>query len=344
LRLLKNTKLPSIEYTVRPASSSDAEEIVALLKTCLGTSNVPRTLEFWEWKHVKNPFGNSATLVAEKEGKIIGIRVFARWLWHSGDYEIPTVRAVDTATHPDWRGAGIFSHLTSTLLAQMKSENVSFVFNTPNNISLGGYLKLGWHHVTRLPIWIRPLRPFRMVLKLLFKSQSESDPETSNNVEAALREDILQRCQESMLKDTRLHTKRLSAYLKWRYADIPGFQYHANSRMEGDAAALIISRTRTRHGLKELSLSEVMVSPDSAGIGLGTDLLKEELSASSANYAVAIAADNTPEQRVLRNLKFIQLKKKGPILVLNQLNKQKLNLDVLSWSNWRCSIGDLEIF
>ena len=65
-----------------------------------------RPAEFFRWKHLENPFGRSFMLVAEADGRIVGLRAFMRWEFVAGDGAFRAVRAVDTATHPDYPGAG----------------------------------------------------------------------------------------------------------------------------------------------------------------------------------------------------------------------------------------------
>ena len=68
------------------------------------------------------------------------------------------LRAVDTATHPDHRGIGIFSMLTDQALHELRGQ-AELVFNTPNGRSLPGYLKMGWRTVGRIPVAVRVRRP-----------------------------------------------------------------------------------------------------------------------------------------------------------------------------------------
>src|SRR5205085_8985863 len=121
------TPVTSIAHlSTRPVTPADTDEIMLLLETCLGKSDIPRTREFWEWKHYKNPFGISPAIVAVHENRIIGLRIFVRWQWNAAEQTFPAVRAVDTLTHPEWRGKGIFSYLTKQLVEQMKDSGVSF--------------------------------------------------------------------------------------------------------------------------------------------------------------------------------------------------------------------------
>ncbi len=64
----------------------------------------------------------------------------------AGRHAVRAVRAVDTATHPDHQGRGIFSTLTPTRSRRCGSR-ADLVFNTPNEKSLPGYLKMGWQIV-----------------------------------------------------------------------------------------------------------------------------------------------------------------------------------------------------
>ena len=149
---------PSAMPMVRAATADDTPEILNLISTSYQRQNGPSSLGYWLWKHEQNPFGVSPCLVATSDGRIVGVRVFLRWVWCSGDRTVRAVRAVDTATLPEWRGRGIFSRLTMRLVEQMQDEGVRFIYNTPNGKSMPGYLKMGWAPVTKIPLWVRPVR------------------------------------------------------------------------------------------------------------------------------------------------------------------------------------------
>ena len=143
--------------TIRRASDADLDEIIAVGAAALGWKPNEPNSELFRWKHVDNPFGASPIWLAEIDGQIAGYRAFMRWelvdasgrLWRA-------VRAVDTATHPDFQRRGIFSRLTMHAVEEMRDEGGDIVFNTPNTQSRPGYLKMGWIDVGRLPVAIRP--------------------------------------------------------------------------------------------------------------------------------------------------------------------------------------------
>ena len=94
-----------------------------------------------------------------------GFRAFLRWEWEREDIVQRAVRTVDTATDPDYQGRGIFTKLTMHALDEMRADDVDFVFNTPNDQSRPGYLKMGWQVAGRAGTSMRLLRP-RSVVKL----------------------------------------------------------------------------------------------------------------------------------------------------------------------------------
>ena len=145
--------------SLRPYREEDESAVLELLDASLGGGPVGRRPpSFFRWKHMSNPFGRSFMLVAEDDGRIVGLRAFMRWRFQAGDRELLAVRAVDTATHPDYQGQGIFSRLTLAALDELGGQ-VDLVFNTPNEKSLPGYLKMGWRPVGQVPIRVRVRHP-----------------------------------------------------------------------------------------------------------------------------------------------------------------------------------------
>jgi GNAT superfamily N-acetyltransferase len=341
------------DYLVRPLEEEDKPEILNLLRGSLGEGSIPRDRDYWDWKHVASPFGSSPALVAVSGDRIIGLRVFMRWMWQSGDREIMAVRAVDTATHPDWQGRGIFTRLTQDLVERMRSEGVAFVFNTPNDQSRPGYLKMGWTRVGRISLWVRarhPLRVSRVALTQRGRASSP-DPDPSDmkerfrSIHELLDEPVFRTILESdSSDDDRFRTRRSMDYLRWRYSSIPGFRYFASWRWEGEGGAAIIFHLRQRGDARELRICEVFVGPRSDSIRLAAGLIRQATRNAKADYAAAMSAADTPERAVLWSAGFLPAPRTGPVFTVRCLVPLPLIPDPIRRSSWKLGIGDLEVF
>ena len=121
---------------IRAGIPEDTNSIIELLKKSLGESTIPKSEALWNWKHIKNPFGKSYILLAEENSELIGVRAFMQWKWLWKGKIYKTVRAVDTATHPEHQGKGVFKKLTLQQAEICKKDGVDFIFNTPNKTKI----------------------------------------------------------------------------------------------------------------------------------------------------------------------------------------------------------------
>lgn len=340
----------SLEF--RLAGPDDRDDILELVRISLGEGTVPRSLDYWRWKHEENVFGPSATLVATAQAELVGLRTFMRWRWRSGDASISAVRAVDTATHPDWRGKGIFSKLTLTLLETMKDERVAFVFNTPNEKSRPGYLKMGWENVGRPTIWIRPVRPASLILGLRGSTGAASDE--GADMSSHVGQDPMALCEahdlEGFLGDietprSRLCTPMTPEYLKWRYARVPELPYRAVWELQGETGAAVVFRMRSRGSMRELRLCEILVGRGRPSRKVARDLIGDLVRSTSADYASAMSPRGCRSAPVLGRVGFLPVPRLGPILTVRPVaTGPRETPDPTHRSSWRVSIGDLELF
>lgn len=329
-------------FAIREYAPDDETAVVDLLNIALGTGRAfERSAAFFRWKHHDNPFGRSLMLLADDD-RIVGLRAFLRWQFRAGDRTILGVRAVDTATHPEYQRMGIFSRLTSACLEQARAGGVHLVFNTPNQFSMPGYLKLGWTQVGRALMFVRPLRPGRIARSVL--GSRPSDPGTSDqwrSVDDLVRNDagvtdLLAR-DDARLADG-VRTARSAVFLAWRYARVPSLRYGAHWVGDGAPHAAVIFRMNRRRGLNELMVSELLIGDERDG----RRALRETLAMTRADYAVAHCAWGSAHRRVLISAGFIPVPG-GPHLTVRPL-ADRLGFDPTSFSAWRLALGDLEIF
>ena len=344
----------SAPLTTRLATDADIPAILELVSRSLGEGNIPRSIDYWRWKHVDNPFGRSPCLLSEADGRIAGLRAFMRWSWSSAGRPVPAVRAVDTATHPDWRGKGIFSRLTLALVEQMKAEGVAFVFNTPNAQSRPGYLKMGWTSLGRTSLRVRLARPLRVARTVVRRGPRDAVSDDGGDSDwgsgfANAAELLTQRGVDALFDaapddDPRLVTRTTREYVSWRYAAIPGFRYFAAWTLESDARAAVLFRLKRQGPLRELRVCDLIVGREPRSRAAASALLRRVVRRSGADYGAAMAAAGTREYTALWRAGFLPAPRVGPIFTTRPLATGVSPVDPTSMENWRLTIGALELF
>jgi GNAT superfamily N-acetyltransferase len=326
----------------------DEPAVLDLMRESLGEGSVPRTAEFWQWKHERNPFGTSPVLVAEADGRLVGLRAFMRWAWASGTQTYSTVRAVDTATHPDYRGRGIFKRLTLQLRDEMAEEGAAFVFNTPNGQSRPGYLKMGWSYVGRPTLWVRPVRPLRLLRARLGEGVGgEEGPPPPVGAPRAV--EVLEQWGDGVPSQApaggaRLHTSCTGDYLTWRYAEVPGLAYYALSEGDGASRACLFVRARQRGALRELRVCDVVVGPTRAARRSLRRLLRAAPDVAEVDVVIGMASGSATLRLAFLASGYLPAPRTGPILTTHPLELAPGAPDPCHLSAWGASIGALELF
>lgn len=338
------------DYQIRRMTAEDEPAVLDLMRVSLGEGSIPRTAAYWWWKHGLNPFGTSPVLVAEANGGLVGLRAFMRWTWAIGTRRYSAVRAVDTATHPNHRGQGIFKRLTLQLRDAMAAEGVAFVFNTPNAQSRPGYVRMGWSVAGQPTLWMRPVRPVRLIAGLrrggLSGPEGEPPPIEAAGAGTLLGDDasasILSMAHQSY--SAGYHTRSSLAALRWRYGGVPGFEYVAHRSGEGESGALAFARTRQRGGIRELRICDLVVGASPVARTHARRVLRDLSRAADVDMVVALPPDIPGGKRLLLEAGFLPVPRSGPIVTVLPMNLPVGAPDPTSLANWRPSIGDLELF
>lgn len=313
--------------TIRKALISDIPEMVNVLKKSMGDFDLQVSENIWNFKHIQNPFGESFVLVAGEDGKIIGIRALMRWQWQIGEQLFFTFRAVDTATDPQHQGKGIFKKLTLSAVDAAKENGEHFIFNTPNDKSRPGYLKMGWEPVGKLSVALQPSYSF---LNPRGGNKNYATHEEATELE---RETLCSTWNQKLRASKALFTPKSSNFLKWRYENNPLQKYEVISTPNYYLAVYV----KKRKGLKELRIAECifMDAESEKTIFKAVEKLAMKFGVHVISYSLQVMKS-----------KSLALKGNfGPILTLRDLNlTAKEKMEFLQVESWCYSLGDLELF
>jgi GNAT superfamily N-acetyltransferase len=338
----------AVDIGIRPYEDADEARVLGLLDDALGGGPAGRrTAELFRWKHMENPFGRSMMLIAEADGRIVGLRAFMRWRFRSGSRVLSAVRAVDTATHPDHQGRGIFSRLTREALEILKDDS-DLVFNTPNDKSLPGYLKLGWVEVGTIPTSIRVMRPLAFARGVRSVRSTEQPSREAPEVYAEKAVDLLrdEEAVRGLLEDARstearLHTPVDLPFLRWRYADAPLLDYRAIAASSGGRLrGVVFFRLRPRGELWELAVADVITARgDRSG---ARRLVRAAVSACQADHAMSIVPAGSSVRGAFARAGFVPSRR--GVLMVTRLLQPEIDPDPRSIDSWAPTLGTLEVF
>jgi GNAT superfamily N-acetyltransferase len=320
---------------IRNASAADRSAIVNLLKASLGESMIPKSEALWQWKHEDNPFGSSYVLLAEENDQLIGLRAFLQWQWQNNQGIYKAVRAVDTATHPDHQGKGLFKKLTLQAAEDCKLNGIDFVFNTPNEKSRPGYLKMGWIDQGPMPVSIKPVRPATILFRKL-RGAKASDESYLSIADWS----ILPELPEPISNiDQQLRTVISKSYIQWRYAINPLFPY---SFITDHKSYLLVYRIKSHGPIRELRIADIFALHTS----IDEQHLRKQFSKTLSLQKADIASISYPNLKFWNKaFGFLFIKTKGPLVTLKQLAIDDTAFgNIKQNTTWNYSLGDMELF
>ena len=328
------------DLEIRRAGPDDVGAIVALCQAALGWDPADPNEAFFRWKHLENPAGPSPMWVATDQGRLVGVRVFLRWRFVSGaGRELDAVRAVDTATHPDAQGRGVFSRLTRHALDELRDEGVDFVFNTPNDQSRPGYLKMGWQVVGRVPVAVRPRSPRALLAMARARVPAQKwslatpagRPAPRVLADRSALDELLGRLAPADGRADGLATRRDGEHLGWRYGFAP-LRYRAVVAPGGPAHGVAVFRVRRRGEATEAAVCELLAPDPSTARGL----IGQVAAATGADYLIAAASASAAPR-----LGLVPMPTQGPILTWREVAPGTRCPPLAAWS---LALGDVELF
>ena len=308
---------------IRNSIPEDIPAIVALLQLSLGENLIKKSENTWNFKHVVNPFGVSHVLLAYENDILVGVRAFMKWQWQLGNEVWTAYRAVDTVTHPDYQGKGVFKKLTLQALDDIQEEGDTFVFNTPNENSRPGYLKMGWQIIDSIELAV--ILTILYVIPYFF-----SKVKLENTISTAQLKQLCIAHNLDLTKRKVIFTPKSVAYLKWRYEENPLQEYIIFSSND----FYLVFYIKKHRFSNELRVVET----------IGSNFYHKKMQKAILCYAFQKRCwVITTANKDLFGCKIYG--KFGPKLTIKSLTKDSDFINTAyTIQNWQYSLGDLELF
>jgi len=271
-------------WSTRAYKEGDEHAIFELRKAAYPSVEVDQQtwLERWHWMYRENPAGNAKVWLAEVGDRIVGQSAVIPVRMKCGREVVTGFQSIDTLTHPDYRGQGIYTTLAQQAYAEAASEGMHVGYRFPNRNSHPiAVKKLDWFDVAQRRIMFKPCnwrnivalkirnRPLSWVtaigaglaFSLATLTRSRRPPVgagvTVGEVDSF--DDRINTFWDRVCKCHQVMVVRDKSYLNWRYADAPGVKYtillaEGGAEIEG----YLVMRCRQWSNLKVGAIYDVL--------------------------------------------------------------------------------------
>ena len=332
-------------WTIRPADVDDARGIAALFETVFG---VTRPASYGVWKFDENPAGPPITVVAEDAGRIVGQYMLLPTPLRLGKQRILGAQSLDTMTHPDYRGQGMFTLLANESFSIALTRGVEALYGFPNENSLHGFIRrLNWDYTGDVGTWARPLHlglhhRVPPALKPVANLASAVWPSTGTRrfemiyASAPIPgwDALLQ--QSSPAKDA-CSIDRSAEWIQWRYSANSGANYEwVGATAGGVLLGCVVWGTDLRNG-NAVVVDYFGAQPDALRAALSAAMSR----ARAGSHPIALSVTQYPlAEQALRSCGFVRVKRLP--LIVRSMTARTLGANIHDHAAWRIVGGDLD--
>ncbi|HDL48707.1 MAG TPA: GNAT family N-acetyltransferase [Actinobacteria bacterium] len=331
-------------WTMRPATADDHDQIRNLFREVFGYQ---RADEHDRWLSFENPDGQSIATVAEDRAQIVGCYTLLPTMLRLGKQNVLGAQSLDTMTHPDYRGQGMFTKLAIQTFELAGERGVKALYGYPNEASYPGFVRrLNWDHTGDIPRWTRVLKP--SVLRTIPRPIGWSlDAAASLLVpkgdEGAFEgppppSKLAQLITKCFDQPDICRVARSVEWMNWRFSPASGRRYEwVTAEMDGELAAVAVWGIREDgHGV----LTEIM-GMDQPAVNIAV------ARAVRAAYRVGVPALHTVtnEPVAIRALKRARFFTRKPLpLIVRSMTHENLGGNIHNHSAWRVVAADIDTY
>ena len=146
------------DLVVAEMREDDLDRIRTLYAAIRGSC---RPEAFDRWRYFGSPEGTCPAVVALDGETVAGFYTLWPARVRLGQEVVLAGQSMDTMTHPDYQGRGIFIRLAKACYDLAASRGYELLYGFPNPASYPGFVRrLDWNHTGDIPHWIRFIRRY----------------------------------------------------------------------------------------------------------------------------------------------------------------------------------------
>ena len=270
-------------WTHRLAEPSDLPEILRLIRAVHGDTHPELDEAYLRWRYFNDTPFRAQIMLAEHEGRPIGIQPLAIFAWDWGDARLRGAMYTGVLTHPDHRRKGVFQSLLAACNDYAAQVGAQFCMMLPNEASFPGFIKTNWTYPGLIPLHLRISSPGRALAtriggvpswlasagpSIFFRPRA--GPTTGIHCEPVSRvlDELDDVATRSSARNDGVRLRRSAAYWNWRYDSTVGRGYHTIiARRAGRLVGAAAVKVGQRAGL-DVGMILDLVSDDDAAAAI----------------------------------------------------------------------------
>lgn len=268
-------------------------------------------------RYVDNPYDDLYMCVAMDQGKIVSNYAVSPTLIEYKGTKYRSALSLNTMTHPEYMGQGIFVKLASALYAKLKEDGYKLVYGCPNFISNRPLCnRLNWVDIYEHP-----------TMEYVLEKDIPFDVEKISVVSAK---------ELSLDEDSIIRVAKESDYMEWRYTNHPSNKYFCIRYTDGGWAIYKVYQNMIN--IVELHAANNITRTNLVGY-ISTEAKKMKLEKLTVWSKI-----NTEEHFLLEKLGF---RNRYPITYFGALDlglSKEVDCDIWDYRNWAVNMGDDNVY
>jgi GNAT superfamily N-acetyltransferase len=337
----------AVSWVTREGTAADAPDLRKLFELAFGFD---RGAAYDAWKFRDNPDGPPIIAVAEDQGKIVG--QYALWptTLRLGPHIIRGAQSLDTMTHPDYRGQGMFTVLAEQCMRFAVARGIEVLYGFPNESSYPGFVrKLDWDCTGTIPVWTRFLRPSRhqrlprwmgpfadVGAKILPRGSRAGFRVETGLPPAALLQQMLENWRK---REGRCRIERTAERYAWRFSQVSGLNYQWICAYRGtDLLSVAVWGTDLRNG--NALLAEVLGDDEKAIEAVISESVRQALQFGAP--IMLVVGNDRLTNRALKRAGFFRTAQLP--LIVRKLTARSIGVNVHTHECWDIFGADVDTF
>lgn len=351
--------------TIRRYKTGDENGISHFMKRCflkdVRTEIRSHEPDYYAWKYGRGPWGENIALIAEDEGKVVGLFcVMPKRLKINGNVML-VGETGDAYTDPDYQGKGLFFKMISMAFAEAGKQGITSFYTTANDIALKIWTGLfRFEKLFEYQSVIRPL-DYRAIVsqKLkcrwlgvltgwllsffdnLFVRQNWRRKQVGSLLYTDTSDPVFDTCWETLGTDYSYTLVKDRSYMDYRFGSSPEpyevFLYREKGDVQGYAVVKLVSMFGMQCGL----IVDWLIKKEASGpMKRMLRLICIELQKRGAHFTATWAIPGSMEARVFRRFGFLKRKKTVHLVAGGEIQKEPDFKNMHQSACWLFTHGD----